>query len=587
MEAILRGKLQQAHLFSDIRDAAAEQLIIEVLQQAMELCNHALMADAYIELADFQLRQKFNFQKALEYSLVAKDFIKPDTPLNTQVNVYSSVGKALQRLRDYIGAQQNYLHALELSERIENPDSRQLEIRSYLHYYMAVLNSNIGMYDFAAEFLAKAKQGFEKTGLQKGMLICNQLQASYYYQTRDYDAALHIYEGLIEANCDVREQWLEVALDYAGQIYFLKEQYDRAEEYLLRAYRVRKEIGDELRFGHTYFSMAKLCYRTKRIEEGDEYFARLRELILKYPYFYSESLILEINWELYGERGDFETSYSYYKQVKVPSADPGVLEHMMKQVLENERDKQQQALLQAKELEKLNQEMSSYARQLESNNKDLKTYAHATSHDLREPLRMVSAYMTILESKIKGKLSAEERQFLHFAVDGSKRMDEMITRILHTAKGGATILKPVDLNRIIEQVSSNLTRLMSEKNAEIEAEKLPVIIADDIQLLQVFQNLITNAIKYNTSAVPSVKVTAVTTDGKHIVSVADNGVGIPEEKRTSVFDMFSRVENESGAEGTGIGLSTVKGIIEKLNGQISIESNELGGTVFNIYFPAY
>lgn len=581
----LKDKLTQAHALSDIRDAAAEPLILEVFQQAIALNDYTLIIDTYLELADFQLRQKFNFQKSLEYSLLAKDLLKTDTPLNTEINVYSSIGKVLHRLRDYIGAQQNYLQALELSQRIEQPDSKQLEVRSYLNYYMAVLNSNIGMYDFASGFLAKAKLGFESIELQKGILICNQLQASHYYLTKDYDAALKIYEKLIEENKDAKEQWLEVALDYVGQIYFLKEQYDRAEEYLLRAFEIRKEIGDEIRLGHTYFAMAQLYYRTGRIQGGDEYFSLLRKLIEKYPYFYSESLVLEINWKLYGERGDFETSYNYYRHVKIPTADPGVLESMMQQVFENEHDKQQQALAHLQELEKLNHEMSSYARQLESNNKDLKTYAHTTSHDLREPLRMVSTYMTILESKIKEKLNADERQFLHFAVDGSKRMDEMITRILNSAKGGAVALKPVDLNKVINQVRVNLSRLISEKNAEIYAADLPVIMADDIQLLQVFQNLVTNAIKYNTSPVPSIVISSDKQQGYHIVCVADNGVGIPEEKRASVFELFSRVQNESGAEGTGIGLSTVKGIIEKLKGTIEIESNLPSGTVFRLRFP--
>lgn len=228
--------------------------------------------------------------------------------------------------------------------------------------------------------------------------------------------------------------------------------------------------------------------------------------------------------------------------------------------------------------------MQQYSKTLESSNKDLKSFAHVTSHDLREPLRMVSTYMTILEAKLKDKLTEEEKTFMRFAVDGSKRMDEMITRILNTAKGSQSTTKPVDLNKTIEQLKMNLTKLMVEKNAEVSFGNLPVLMADDIQMLQVFQNLVTNAIKYNNSKTPQVKISCERKNSCIEISVADNGVGIPEQAREKVFEMFSRVENQSGADGTGIGLSTVKNIVEKMKGKIWIEGNELSGSVFKIQF---
>ena len=127
--------------------------------------------------------------------------------------------------------------------------------------------------------------------------------------------------------------------------------------------------------------------------------------------------------------------------------------------------------------------------------------------------------------------------------------------------------------------------MIQEKNAEINFENLPTVIADDIQMLQVFQNLVTNAIKYNNSGKPVIKITSAAKGNFFQVSVFDNGVGIPEEAREKVFEMFSRVENASGADGTGIGLSTVKSIIEKMKGKIWIEENQPHGSVFQILLP--
>ncbi len=176
--------------------------------------------------------------------------------------------------------------------------------------------------------------------------------------------------------------------------------------------------------------------------------------------------------------------------------------------------------------------------------------------------------------------------FLRFAVDGSKRMDEMISRILDSAKGNKSV-KPIDLNKLVETVKLNLTRLINDKKAEVVVQgTLPMVIADDIQMMQVFQNLVTNAIKYNNSTVPQISISSERSADSVTLSIADNGVGIPEDKRSSVFEMFTRVENASGADGTGIGLSTVKGIVEKMKGKIWIEGNAPQGTIFKIQIPA-
>ena len=136
-------------------------------------------------------------------------------------------------------------------------------------------------------------------------------------------------------------------------------------------------------------------------------------------------------------------------------------------------------------------------------------------------------------------------------------------------------------------IKQNLNRLITEKHAHTEAMELPTILAEEVQMVQLFQNLISTAVKYNTSAEPLVTISYVLRDSKHMIRVADNGVGIPEDKRKRIFEIFERIENQSNADGTGIGLSTCKSIVERMNGSISVESNQPEGSVFVIELPYF
>jgi signal transduction histidine kinase len=579
-----RDLLSLRQLIRD-KDATAESAAMKLLNEAMQQNDTDTMANAYAELANIQLRNHFNYSKANEYALVARDLLKETSSAEVRINVLSILGQTSQRIRDYVMAQNCFIEGIARCESLDSMTSAQTENYAYLNYYLGVVYLNIGMYSFSGELFDKARQLFVSLHHRKGILACRQSEASLYFHQQEFDSALSIYLELVEEYRKHNEDWMEIALDYIAQIYFKQESYALAEDYFLQALAEREKIGNETRYSYSFFSLAKLYYRIGDKENGDFYFDKLRMLIDKYPHLFSAALVLDINWDLYGERGDYEKSYGFYRQIKSSVAEPEVLEKMMRDVLHKEKEKQSVSQQQAKELKHLNEEMDRQAKALQMLNQDLTNYARIASHDLREPLRMVSTYMTILESKIKDKLSEEEKRFLHFAVDGSKRMDDMITRILHSAKGGGGIYRPVDLNKVIGQVKHNLGQLLIEKNGSVNTKPLPFIIADEIQMMQVFQNLITNALKYNVSKNPEVNIDFEKLTGSVVISLADNGVGISVENHQRVFEMYSRVENDSKASGTGIGLSTVKGIVEKMKGRIWVEDNIPQGCIFKVELP--
>jgi signal transduction histidine kinase len=374
--------------------------------------------------------------------------------------------------------------------------------------------------------------------------------------------------------------------DYIGATYMEVGMYEESEKYLLESLSLRRKGLQPVKQIHPLDALAKLYFRQGMIEKGDVYMKEALELADQYDAYFTKRVKAAMKYELYRDRGDYAIAQKYMVDIELGNVDADAIERTIESLMDAERNKQQVVLEEAAMLKTLNEEMQSHARQLKDVNTDLQSYARTASHDLREPLRMISTYMTILSQKIHDKLTEDEQKFMHFAVDGAKRMDDMITRILDAAKSQDTSLRPVDLNRIAAQAIQNLTRLIQEKNAIVTHDPLPMVMGDDIQLLQVIQNIVTNAVKYNQSAQPTIHISFVKNGNNYLVSIADNGVGIAESERENVFKMYQRVENKTGEDGTGIGLFTVKRNIERMKGRIWIDANEPNGSIFCIELPA-
>jgi PAS domain S-box-containing protein len=220
--------------------------------------------------------------------------------------------------------------------------------------------------------------------------------------------------------------------------------------------------------------------------------------------------------------------------------------------------------------------------QLERQNAELEQFAYIASHDLQEPLRMVASFMQLLKSRYKDKLDADGQEFIHFAVDGATRMKQLISDLLNYSRTGREAqITDVDIANVLGEVQKNLMASINESKAVIHYGSLPVIKADRTQMLQLFQNLISNAIKFRKdSDVPSVQIDAKQENGHWLFSVKDNGIGIEREYSNKVFVIFRQLHDKAKYGGTGIGLAIAKKIVERHRGKIWFES-ELGkGTTF-------
>jgi PAS domain S-box-containing protein len=224
---------------------------------------------------------------------------------------------------------------------------------------------------------------------------------------------------------------------------------------------------------------------------------------------------------------------------------------------------------------------------LTRSNADLQQFAYVASHDLQEPLRNVASCLQLLEKKYKNNIDAKANQYIQYAVESSVRMKALIQDLLTYSRVG-TIGQPpkqTDCEQVLDRTVKNLRSAISEAGAVITHNPLPTIFAEDAQLLQVFQNLIGNAIKFRRVEPPLVHVSAIKNKKEWIFSVKDNGVGIESRHLDRIFVIFQRLHKRSQYGGTGIGLAIVKKVVELHNGRVWVESEFGSGTTFYFTIP--
>ena len=221
--------------------------------------------------------------------------------------------------------------------------------------------------------------------------------------------------------------------------------------------------------------------------------------------------------------------------------------------------------------------------ELNRSNAELEQFAYVASHDLQEPLRMVASYVQLLARRYQGKLDADADDFISFAVDGANRMQRLIQDLLLYSRVTTSAQELVETSseQALEQALVNLTGAIETTGAKVTHDSLPTVLADELQLIQLFQNLVGNAIKYRNAGVPRVHVSASKNGGgKWMFAVKDNGIGIDPQYFDRIFGMFQRLHKRDEFTGTGIGLAICKKIVERHGGSISVESNPGQGSTF-------
>ena len=243
------------------------------------------------------------------------------------------------------------------------------------------------------------------------------------------------------------------------------------------------------------------------------------------------------------------------------------------------------------DIRKLNSELerrvAERTQELSRTNDELRQFAYIASHDLQEPLRTVGSYAQLLAKRYRGKLDDDAEDFIHYIVDGVTRMHVLLNDMLAYSRVTDSNARPMGdahCGKILDNALANLEATIKENGAEITCDELPVITGDEVQLTQVFQNLIGNGIKYRRTEAPKIHITAEKRDSEWLFAVKDNGIGIDSKYKDRIFGIFKRLHGKE-LPGTGMGLAICKKIVERHGGRIWVDSTLGEGSVFQFTIP--
>lgn len=256
-------------------------------------------------------------------------------------------------------------------------------------------------------------------------------------------------------------------------------------------------------------------------------------------------------------------------------------------VLKDNLTRLPESVRQALREKKLREENKRGQEDLARSNRELEQFAYVASHDLQEPLRMIAAYTQLLAERYRGKLDEKADRYIHYAVDGATRMQALIDDLLTFSRVGrqGLALQNADCNAAVETACKNLENAIRESGGQVEHDRLPVIVADGRLLIQLFQNLISNSIKFRGSEPPRIRISAEKQKQEWSFAIADNGIGIAPQHAQGIFGIFKRLHTHEEYPGSGIGLSICKKIVEQHGGRIWVESAPGQGATFKFVLP--
>ncbi len=259
-------------------------------------------------------------------------------------------------------------------------------------------------------------------------------------------------------------------------------------------------------------------------------------------------------------------------------------EHLLK---EKQRLLEENATNKTRQIEFMESQLSEYAQKLIKSNQELTDFAHIASHDLKAPLRNIGSFTQLLQKRISAHLDERSKEYFVFIMSNVRQSTQLIEDLLNYSKIDKNIGEPTDvaLDDVLLLVKSNLQSFISEKKAHIIVRDLPILRGHSSLIVQLFQNLINNGLKYNEHQMPTVKITCDKQNNSTIFKVADNGIGIAPQYKNQVFGMFRRLHSNAQYEGSGIGLAFCQRIVSTYNGHIWLESEEGKGTTFYFTLP--
>ena len=499
-----------------------------------------------------------------------------------------TLGEMKMALEDYDGAIEKIEESLQISERLQ-----LWKNIGYCYDLLGRIYFDEGDYNTAMEYIVKSCEPKYNDINPYNEAYCAYMTARCYLEMGEYDQARPLFQKALEMQIEMglKEEIIYTKMymsllgtivgDCQSSIKTMMEGLKEAKE--RNAQPVVRDAYDFLAEGHEHCSNFKKAYLFKK-----KYY-ELKDSII------GQSILQNIaslssNFELKQQKQEIAILQKN-KEVSLlyKSLMSSVIVLLLLTILFVyflwKKQYNYNSLLRKKnkEIKRHFKELQNTNKKLEEANKDLEQFAYISSHDLKAPLRTIGSYTSLIKRRYAKNLDQEGIEFLDFVTDDVKHMNTLLEDILTYSKvnRNGVDFDTIDLNAVLEQVLRILRPTIENAGASVEYHTLPNILGNATQLFQVFQNMIDNAIKFVPAGrAPNIHISHQENDGEHCILVSDNGIGIPKDFQKKVFSLFKRLHTKADYNGTGVGLSICKKIIEKHGGKIWVESDGVSGSTF-------
>ena len=572
----------------------------ECMKYPLEDYEELSMARVYSSISNIY-RSLGEYEKAYSTEMKVLSEFEEKKDTTSIAGCYYNIGSIFFYQRQFGASLEYYQKAFELIKKIDKPRLQYSSLGGLGAVY-SELNQNEKANEYNMAALELAREIGYKTGI--GYSLGN--LANQHKKDGNYKEAKSLLKQSLKIKREIGDSWgVSGSLSSLGQIASIEKDYNLALNFMKEALALAKSIDSKPR-------QSSLNHELSRIyaEMGND------KMSLKYLKEYVEMKDVILNEKTLEEMGKSKGKYEVQKKEHEISmlkkenellgatkkiqklqiylfAIAGIFLLMftgwfMKQL---RFSRNMNALLGEKNelLNSKNDEINHTNNQLEASNQNLTQFAYVASHDLKEPLRMIHSYTTLLKRKYGEAFDETGHEFMFYITDAVGRMQTLLDDLLDFSRANGSLADAdlIEINDVLELVQANLRHRFIENDSKlvIKNDKLPIVKAHRSQLIQLFQNLISNGVKFKGVEDPVVELDCIMKNGQYVFSVKDNGIGISKENQEKVFEMFTRLHTKEEFEGTGIGLATCKRIVNSLGGKIWLES-ELGkGTTFFFSLP--
>jgi signal transduction histidine kinase len=587
MEKEIDDLLKQSAEYRAGKNTEGIKIAEKAYRLAAKTTNVELKVKAFRELIGYHYQLTSNYAEAERICLDFQQLTTPQEHPEAYAQTYNILGICNDVAGNYFESRNLYLQTIELLE-----DNTQLSKDGTIslanaYYNLSKLYQHIEVADERFDYLDRAKKIFEDIEDNDGLARVWNLKAAMLSDETLIEERLSVFAkalGYYEHSRDVTGHAL--CLANVGLCYVHLGRYDDGLERMLAALDIIRKSNSAPMIGFTLFQIGE-AYRLKGdhatalkfLEESEKVLVNGNAKVFLNVVYHEWA----INLAAVGEYKEaYEKTLKYIDQITDRMKfDRESVEAQARIKFELSKKQRESELLRKK-----NEEIELFNERLQQSNAELNQFAYVASHDLKEPLRMVSNYMQLLERSFgKEALTEDQRSYMRYAADGAKRMYSLIDSLLVFSRATVdSAFREIDLNDVLDEVSRTVVS-SSSKPVNIESDKLPEVLADFNQMVQVFQNIVANAVKYNDKSEVQISISCTTENNMHRIAIADNGIGIDPKYRDKVFELFKRLHHRENYSGTGIGLSICKKIIQQMNGKIWIEQSDLGGASFVFTIP--